>query len=101
MWKRKYKKLEQNAYISVCFVLVCKSTMKSSQLLSAFLQRHVERRQVEEGLEESLRYQQMAVPLDNRIVRHKHKRNRKTGKGLTMRQLKQSKLLKIEKQDVM
>lgn len=76
------------------------ATMKSSQLLSAFLQRHVERRQVEEGLEESLRYQQMAVPLDNRIFRHKHKRNHRTGKDLTMRQFKQSKLLKIDKQDV-
>ena len=56
---------------------------------------------MEEGLEESLRYQQMAVPLDNRIVRHKHKRNRRSGKDMTMRQFKQSKLLKIDKQDAM
>jgi len=75
--------------------------MKSSQLLSAFLQRHVEWRQVEEGLEELLRYQQLAVPLDNRIVRQKQKRMHRTGKVLRRRQLKQSKLLKIDKKDAM
>jgi len=56
---------------------------------------------VEEGLEELLRYQQLAVPLDNRIVRQKQKRMHRTGKVLRRRQLKQSKLLKIDKKDAM
>lgn len=72
-----------------------------SQLLTAFLQRHVETRKVEAGLEETLRYQQIAVPLSNRICRHKHNRRQQKGRVLTTRQLRQSKLLKIDKKHVM
>jgi len=61
----------------------------------------VESRQVEEGLEETFRYQQIAVPLDNRIVRSKQKRQAKTGKRLTTRQFRQCRLLKLDKQDAM
>jgi len=75
-------------------------TAVKSHLLTAFLQQHVERKQVEEGLEETLRYQQMAVPLDNRIVRSKHKRKKqKTCKDLT-KQFRQFKRLKMDKQVV-
>jgi len=75
--------------------------MKSNQLLSAFLKRYVQKKYLDEGLEKSLRYEQMAVVLGNRIVRHKRMRTHRTGKALTARQFRQSKLLKLDQQDAM
>lgn len=57
---------------------------------------------MEEGFEELLRYHQTAVPLDNRIVRHKHQRKRmRGGKRLTTKPFRWYNLRKINNQDVM
>jgi len=80
-----------------CVSVYCQSSAVKSRLLTAFLQQHVERKQVEEGLEDTLRYQQLAVPLDNRIVRQKRKRKRKAGRDPT-RHFRHSRLLKIDDQ---
>jgi ribonuclease P protein subunit POP4 len=71
------------------------------QLLTVFLQRHVDRRKVEEGLEDELKHQQGAVTLDNTICRRKNhrKRSRLSGRVMSTRQFKDRKLLKIDPKD--
>ena len=78
--------------LSTVSLLIVQKEVKSKQLLSAFLQRYVNRRKIEEGVEDVVK--QAKFSLDNNIMRRK-KVNKQTSKRKTLSRKELKKLTKL------